>query len=317
MTLLYVTLGVLSGILFLVLIMSFICFLMTFYSKPRKAAALEEYRLPKGKAYLPYREEMYAWIRAAREMPYTETEIRSFDGLTLRGRYYEKEKGLPIEIQFHGYRGDSDRDLSGAVFRAFAVGRNALIVDHRASGRSEGHVISFGVFECRDCLAWIEHAIDAFGADVQLHLTGISMGAATVLLASGEDLPANVRGVLADCPYTSAKEIIKKVITDMKLPASLLYPFVRLGARIFGGFDPDKASPIDAVKRAKVPVILYHGESDTFVPCEMSRQLFEACASPKKKLITVKDADHGLAYSADKERYIKILNEFIDENHMR
>ena len=313
MTLLYVALGVLSGVLFLVLLTSFICFLMTFYSKSRKAEALEEYRLPEGKAYLPYREEMYAWIRAAREMPYTETTIRSFDGLTLRGRYYEKEKGLPIEIQFHGYRGDSDRDLSGAVFRAFSVGRNALIVDHRASGRSDGHVITFGAREKRDCLLWIDHAISYFGEDVQLHLTGISMGAATVLLAAGEPLPPQVKGVLADCPYSSAKEIIQKVICDMGLPASLLYPFVRLGARIFGGFDPDDASPIEAVKRATVPIIFYHGDGDTFVPCEMSERLFAACTSQKKRLITVKEADHGLAFSKDKEYYLKTLREFIEE----
>lgn len=314
MTLLYVILGTLSGVLFLVLLAAFVCFQMTFYSKPRDPKALAEYRLPEGEAYLPFREEMHNWIRAAREMPFTEMTIRSYDGLILYGRYYEKEKGLPIEIQFHGYRGDSDRDLSGAVFRAFSVGRNALIVDHRASGRSEGRVITFGVREKRDCLSWIDHAISYFGEEAELHLTGISMGAATVLLASGEVLPAQVKGILADCPYSSAKEIIIKVITQMKLPARLLYPFVRLGAQIFGGFDPNDATPIEAVKRATVPIIIYHGEADDFVPCEMSVRLYEACTSEKKRLITVKGADHGLAFSVDKEYYLTTLREFIKEN---
>ena len=163
MTALYITLGTLAGVLLVVLLTAFICFRLTFYSKARDEKALAEYRVPPGKAYEPFREEMIAWVKWAREFPYTEMEIRSFDGLTLRGRYYEKKKGLPIEIQFHGYRGDSDRDLSGAVARAFAVERNALIVDHRGSGRSEGHVITFGVKETRDCLAWIDYAVACFG----------------------------------------------------------------------------------------------------------------------------------------------------------
>lgn len=317
MTAFYIALGVIAGLTLLVLIIAFVCFYLTFYSKTRDKAALAEYRIPPGRAYLPYREEMIAWIKQAREMPHTEMEISSYDGLTLRGRYYEKEKGLPIELQFHGYRGDSDRDLSGAVVRAFAVGRNALIIDHRGSGRSDGHVITFGVKETRDCLAWINHAISVFGEDVRLHLTGISMGAATVLMASGEKLPPQVKGVLADCPYSSAKEIIKKVIREMGLPASFLYPFVRLGARLFGGFDPNRAEPIEAVKRATVPIILYHGDADGFVPCEMSEELYAACASEKKQFIKIPGADHGLAYSADKENYLKTLNEFIDENRMR
>lgn len=317
MTALYIALGVLGGALILVLLSAFVCFYMTFYSKTRDKRKLAELRLPEGKAYLPFRDEMFAWIKKARAMPYTEMEIRSYDGLTLRGRYYEKKAGLPIELQFHGYRGDSDRDLSGAIVRAFAVDRNALIIDHRASGKSDGHVITFGVKETRDCLFWIDHAIRYFGEDVKLHLTGISMGAATVLMASGEALPPQVRGVLADCPYSSAREIIKKVIREMGLPASLLYPFVRLGARLFGGFDPNDAEPIKAVARAKVPIILYHGDADGFVPSEMSERLFAACASEKKRLIKVKGADHGLAFSVDKENYLKTLNEFIDENGMR
>lgn len=303
-----------GGVLLAVLAVSLYCFFRIFYSPTRSPERLAEYRIPRGRAYAPYREEMIGWIKTAREMPYTEMEISSFDGLILRGRYYEKEKGLPTELQFHGYRGDSDRDLSGAILRAFAVGRNALVIDHRGAGRSEGHVITFGIREKRDCLAWIDHAIAYFGKDVRLHLTGISMGAATVLLASGEPLPKNVEGVLADCPYSSAKEIIKKVIRDMGLSAGLLYPFVRLGARLFGGFDLEETSPIEAVRRARVPIIFYHGDADGFVPCEMSERLFDVCASEKKRLIKVKGADHGLAYSADKEYYLSTLRAFIAEN---
>lgn len=303
----------LLGVLLLVFITAYICFRMVFYSKPRTEEHLSRIRLPKGEEYAPYREEMRKWIEDARTLPYEPMEIRSHDGLILRGRYYEKIAGAPIEIQFHGYRGDSDRDLSGAIYRAFAVGRNALIVDHRGSGRSEGNVITFGILERRDCLLWVEQAIRRSGDDVELHLTGISMGAATVLMAAGEPLPKNVKGVLADCPYSSARAIIQKVMRDRHIPVPILYPFVRLGARIFGHFHLEETSPVDAVKRARVPIILYHGEGDTFVPCDMSREIYAACASQKKRLVTVPTAPHGMAYSEDKDYYLKTLKEFIHE----
>ena len=174
-------------------------------------------------------------------------------------------------------------------------------------------MITFGILEHRDCLLWVEHAVKRFGEEVQLHLTGISMGAATVLMASGKPLPPQVKGVLADCPYSSPRAIIRKVMRDRGYPVSLLYPFVRLGARLFGHFRLEEASPVEAVKRATVPIILYHGEGDTFVPCEMSREIYAACSSEKKKLITVPKAPHGMAYSQDKEYYLRTLQDFIEE----
>ena len=212
-----------------------------------------------------------------------------------------------MEIMFHGYKGNSERDLCGAVERAFRVGRNALIVDQRGSGRSEGNTISFGVNERRDCLSWINFAINKFGPEARIMITGISMGAATVMMASGEDLPENVIGALADCGYTSAREIIKKVIREMKLPEEIFYPFVKLGAKIFGGFDLEETSPIEAVRKTSLPIIFVHGDNDAFVPYDMSVRLHEACSSDKKILITVTGAGHGLAYPVDKNGYVSEL----------
>jgi pimeloyl-ACP methyl ester carboxylesterase len=136
-----------------------------------------------------------------------------------------------MELMFHGYRGNAERDLCGGVQRAFSLGHNVLIVDQRGSCHSDGRIISFGVNEHRDCLAWLDLVIREFGPDVQVILTGISMGATTVLLAAGTELPKNVIGVLADCGYTSAHEIIQVVAKLIKLPPKLSYPFVRLAAR--------------------------------------------------------------------------------------
>ena len=143
------------------------------------------------------------------------------------------------------------------------------------------------------------------------------MGAATVMMASGEKLPKNVISILVDCGYTSPKEIICKVVDDMKLPTKLLYPFIKFGARIYGGFDLEEASPIEAMKKCSLPIVFVHGDADAFVPYDMSVRLCEACASEKKILVTVKDAGHGLAYPKDPEGYVNQLNQIYDEWNIR
>ncbi len=299
---------ILLGAAALCFLASYGCYRIAFYAPPRKPLG-DIIEIPQGKAYEPYREKMENWALKMRAMPHENFEITSFDGLKLRAKFYEYAPGAPIELMFHGYRGTAERDLSGGIERCFRVRRSALIVDQRCAGLSEGSTITFGINERRDCLKWIEFMIGHFGADVKIILTGISMGAATVLMAGAEELPPNVMGILADCGYTSAKEIMCHVIGKMGLPPKPCYPFVRLGARIFGHFDPDETSPIEAVKRCNLPVIFFHGEDDDFVPCHMSRANFESCAS-RKKLVTISGADHGLSYAVEPERYVEELYEF-------
>lgn len=293
----------------LVLLIAYICYRMAFYEPDRKPVMGDEIMLPEGQIYEVYREPIVRWAKEVRSMPHEELQITSFDGLTLWGNYYEYAPGAPIELMFHGYRGNAERDLSGGVQRCFKLGRSALIVDQRCSGRSGGNTITFGVNEHRDCLAWVERMLQRFGPEVKIILTGISMGAATVLMAAGKPLPKNVIGILADCGYSSPKEIIKKVIRQMGLPAELAYPFVRLGARLYGHFDLEEISPMEAMKDCTVPVIFFHGEADDYVPCEMSRINYEACAA-KKMLVTVPGAGHGLSYPVAPETYLQALRDF-------
>jgi len=285
---------------------TYICFYIAFYSPRGKAKDSEEVPLPPGEEYVPYRDVMREYMKKARAMPSEEVNITSFDGLCLRGKYYELDPGAVVEVMMPGYRGTAERDLCGGVQRAFSVGHNVLVVDQRAGGRSEGHVITFGVREHRDCLSWVEYAIQRFGPQVRVMLAGVSMGAATVMIAGGRDLPENVIGIVADCGYTSARDIIKKVIRSMGLPADLLYPFVKLAGHIYGGFNVEEASPLEAMKRCRVPVFFAHGEEDDYVPCEMSRQLYAACTAPKN-LFIVPGADHGLSYIVDPEGYKREL----------
>ena len=293
-----------------VLLITYWCYRMAFYAD--RSIPLEEYPLPKGEAYEPYRDKMVQWIQETRQMPHEDVEITSFDGLKLRGRFFEYSPNAPRELMFHGYRGSSEQDLSGGVQRCFQVGHSALVVDQRACGRSEGNKITFGILESRDCHSWIQFALQHFGENRKLILCGISMGAATVLMAAGKPLPPNVIGVLADCGYTSPREIIRKVIRQMKLPPAICYPFVRLGARLFAGFNLEEDSPLEAAARCQVPVIFFHGEGDDFVPCDMSIRNCEAC-SGRKKLVTVPGAGHGLAYAVQPQEYLQALREFFPE----
>ena len=308
MIILYILLGSLA----LCLCICLYCFYSGFYAPRKQNSDPNLIETPAGEIYDPYRENMENWIREARAMPHEEFYTTSFDGLTLHGNFYEYAPGAPIELMFHGYRGTAERDLSGGVQRCFKVGRSALVVDQRCSGKSGGKVITFGINEHRDCLTWVDFMVRHFGPDVKIILTGISMGGATVLTASGCDLPENVIGILADCPYSSSKEIICKVIRDMGLPPKLFYPFTKLSARIFGKFDLEETSPLEGVRNCRIPVIFFHGESDDFVPCDMSRELYDACAS-RKKLVTIPGAGHGLSYAVDSDTYLSSLREFFGE----
>lgn len=299
-------LAVLIGVCILA---SYGCFLFVFYAPPRKNLHDDTIVLPKGEIYEQFHDDMTRWIKEARALPHEDLQITSFDGLKLCGRFYEFAPGAPMELMFHGYRGSAERDLSGGVQRCFQLGRSALVVEQRGSKDSEGNVISFGINEHKDCLAWIDFAIHHFGPDVKIILTGISMGASTVLMAAGKDLPENVIGVLADCGFNSAKDIMFHVMREMGLPPKLCYPFVKLGARLFGHFNLDEYSAEEGMKTCKLPVIFFHGEADDFVPCQMSRTNYDACLS-RKQLVLVPGAGHGLSYPIAPKLYLDAVREF-------
>lgn len=301
--------GIVAAALILALLaLCFVCYYVVFYSPSRKPLGEEEYRFPQGRIYEPYLEKMKGWMQEARAMPHELVSVRSYDGLTLRGKLYEYAPGAVIEVMFHGYRSDSERDMCAGVQRCFRLGRSALIVDQRGGGASDGHTITFGIRERKDCLKWVDFLIQKYGKDVRIILTGISMGASTVLMAGGLDLPENVIGIIADCGYTSPREIIRKVMRQIHISPKLLYPFVKLGARIYGGFDLEETDCVEAMKVCKIPVLFAHGEADAFVPYEMSVKNYEACTAPKK-LLKIPEAGHGLCYMLAPEEYRQALLE--------
>ena len=236
--------------------------------------------------------------------------INSFDGLKLHGRYYHVKDGAPLDIQFHGYNGNAMRDFCGGNKISRESGHNSLLIDQRAHGMSQGKTISFGINERKDCLSWVRYAVERFGEDTEIVLSGVSMGAATVLMASDLGLPKNVKAIVADCGYSSPKAIINKVMRDSGLPDKLMYPFVWHGAMVFGKFNLTESSAVSAVSESDVPILIIHGGADDFVPCYMAEEIYKACRS-EKKLLIVPGAGHGMSYLVDKDLYEKTVKDFI------
>ncbi|MGN0165461.1 MAG: alpha/beta hydrolase [Lachnospiraceae bacterium] len=282
-----------------------------FYSKPGRSEDI--YKLPKGEQYESGREIMCALISEMEKLPCEQVYIKSYDGLKLAARYYHNKDGAPLQIQFHGYKGCALRDFCGGNMLAREMGHNTLVVDQRAHGKSEGHTISFGIKERYDCLSWINYACSRFGRDIPIILSGVSMGASTVLMAAELDLPKNVVCIVADSPYSSPEAIIRKVCTNMKLNNKIAYPFVRLGARVFGDLKLSDGDAVRAVKKSKVPILIIHGEDDRFVPCEMSGEIYNS--SPELIVReTFPGAGHAISFITDIDRYRKLTRDFIEKN---
>lgn len=291
-----------------VLGISYYAYRQAFYSTKHKKKKDKTYA--DDGAFREIADKLKGWTEDLARVPFEEVYIKSADGKKLFGRYYHVRDGAPLHIEFHGYKGDAFRDFSGGDPFARKQGCNTLLIDQRAHGNSGGRTITFGVKERLDALAWVNYAVERFGAETKIFLSGISMGAATVLMASDLPLPENVIGIIADSPYSSPKEILKKVCGDMKLPVDLIYPFLWLGALLFGHFRI-RGGAEESVRNAKVPLLILHGEGDGFVPCEMSKKIAGGAADAT--YVTFEGADHCLGYVVSPRKYEEAILAFLDK----
>ena len=283
---------------------------IAFKGDRRRQAPTHE--IPKGKQFDAFRNQMLANIDRLMAAPYERVTVRSYDGLKLVGKLYKGNPGAPLILFFHGYRSTAERDGSGGFQLCREKSWHILMVDERAHGESEGRTITFGVRERKDCQTWARYAAKRFGPETPIFLWGISMGAATVLMASNLVLPDSVRGLVADCGYDTPAGIIRETIRHWKLPMFPTYPCVALGARLFGGFRITETSALACVKHARLPILLIHGEDDHIVPCAMVHSLHGACAS-QVEVLTVPGAGHGISWYVDMPTYQETLLRFIEE----
>lgn len=288
---------------------SYFCYRLAFSVPKQSREALFE--MPDTEQYAPYSAEARQMISDALEIPYKEAVVTSYDGLRLFGKCYIASSDAPWLIMLHGYRSGAERDFCGGLKFGIDSGFNVLLVDQRAHGKSEGKCLTFGIKERYDCLTWINYVISRAGGSCKIALYGMSMGAATVLMAAGSGLPKNVACIVADCGYTSPKAIIKKVIREMHYPVFPTYALVRLGGMLFGGFDIEEYSAVQAMEKCDIPVLFIHGDDDRFVPCDMGRENHRHCRAEGKKLLIVPNAGHGMSYMSDKRAYLGTVSEFL------
>lgn len=289
----------------LVLLASYFAYRKAFYHSPKRKENI--YNVPNSPQYSGGRDFMLRLIKDFDSVPFERVYITSFDGLKLAARYYHVANDAPLQIEFHGYKGTAIRDFCGGNKLARNCGQNTLVVDQRAHGKSEGKTICFGIKEKYDCLAWINYALERFG-DIPIVLSGVSMGGATVLMASELDLPENVKCIVADCPYSSPEEIICSECAKTGIPPVLGMPLIKLGALVFGKLKLHGGAE-EAVKHTKVPILILHGEADDFVPCEMSKKI--KAANPNMiTLETFPGAAHGYSYILHTEKYETVTKDF-------
>ena len=306
----YIILIIILTILLLFQLLVFYCYMATFYNNKKKL--LDVYSLPDKDLYLPYKPELDILYYTLLDLKYEKVKIKSFDKTTLSAKYYQVSDQKIIQIMFHGYKGSGETDLCGAHKLARDLNHNILLVDQRGAGETSSNTITFGIKERLDCLEWIKYCINRFGSDIKIILVGVSMGASTILMASELDLPENVKGIIADSPFTTPKEIISKVIKDMKMPPKLVYPFIKIAAKEFGRFNLEETNSIKAVKNSKIPILVIHGDRDNFVPCEMSKQIADN-SNGNVQFELFPKAGHGFSFMTDTERYKQITQKFYEK----
>lgn len=270
-------------------------------------------RAVKTTPFTKYYSQIVAADRFLKDNGSQDVFITSKDGLRLHGIWVPAEGAKGTVIMLHGYRSTYLVDFSMALEFYLRAGFNLLIPDQRAHGKSRGRFITFGVKESGDLLEWIGFHNRNFGM-FPVILSGLSMGASTVLYVADEPLPVNVKGMIADCGFTSPKEILSTVYRRVThLPPCFSMWAVDLFTRLFAGFSITQKDTRLTLAASKVPVLMIHGREDGFVPCKMSEDGYQACIGCKRLLI-VDGADHGVSFVQDREGYTKAVVSFLKEN---
>ena len=298
---------IIAAVLIGIMIGLFAAYHKVFYL-PKKS--ISETKSPEIISQHPYRDEVQIRREKLAGIPCEFITTRSYDGLLLSARYYQGDEDKPLFICFHGYQGSAVRDYSGFGLSLIQKGYPVILVDERAHWRSEGHTITFGIRERKDVLSWVRYAGKRFGETKPIYLHGISLGGGTVLMASGQPLPDNVKGVIADCPFSDPEEIIRYVCRLIKLNPDLCWPAIKLSALIYGRFNINKTTAAKEVKKTSKPILIIHGDGDTFVPEYMSADVQKANSDMIERHL-IADATHGTAYYFDPQQYETIVNDFI------
>lgn len=244
------------------------------------------------------------------EVEMEQATITARDGVKLVGHWYPCQDPKRIILAVHGWRTSWNRDFGMAADFLHESHCSVLFIEQRGQNGSGGDYMGFGVTEQFDCLDWLQWILQHKSDSLPIYLYGISMGAATVMMAAGLSLPETVHGIVADCGFTSPDAIWKHVAEDnLHVPYGIHRPTAGYLYRKRNQLNPFHYSATEALSRTHIPVLLIHGEEDHFVPVQMAYENYEACASPKRLLI-VPGAGHAMSYFMDMEGYEAALQDF-------
>ena len=238
--------------------------------------------------------------------------ITSFDNLKLHGyKILNPEPTNKWVITVHGYTSHGIK-MSSYAKKYYDMGYNILIPDLRAHGLSQGNYIGMGWDDRLDIINWINTILD-YDSNSEIVLHGVSMGASTLLMVSGEELPSNIKAIIADCGYTSVWDEFSYQLNELfSLPSFPIMNVSSLVAKIKAGYFLKDASAIKQVKKSKTPTLFIHGDEDDFVPYYMMDELFNATNSEKEKL-TIANAGHAKSSEVDPETYWSSVFKFISK----
>lgn len=264
----------------------------------------------KEKPLRPLSEENQKWLN---QQQFEELEMTSYDGLKLCAKFLKASQDSDkVLIAIHGYHSYNLREYAYYLKFYHELGFHILLPDNRAHGNSEGKYIGFGWLDRLDCIQWIDKMKEYFDQDLQIVLHGISMGSATVLMASGEKLPDDVKCIISDCGFTSVYDEMKHELQRSHIPSVFVLPSATLLSKKRVGYSFKEASTIEQVKKSQTPTLFIHGDQDDFVPTYMAYDLYNACSAPKDLLI-VEGAAHAQSYLVDKDLCEKTIVEFMSQ----
>ncbi|MFD0898007.1 alpha/beta hydrolase [Loigolactobacillus binensis] len=239
-------------------------------------------------------------------------QIITADGLTLQAVLLRQAQATTkVAILAHGYH-HSLEQMAPYAKLFFDLGYNVLVPDARGHGDSEGHTIGFGWLDRRDYVQWAQLMTREFGSQATLLLFGISMGAATVMAASGEaDLPVTVKAVIEDSGFSSvAKEVSYRLRTHYKIPQYPFFPLMALFAKGQAGYSYYQGNILKQLARSHTPTLFIHGGEDGYVPPRAFHVLYKT-APMRKMAYFVPQADHIEAYQVNRARYEAVLRQFL------
>ncbi|MGL5311937.1 MAG: alpha/beta hydrolase [Peptostreptococcaceae bacterium] len=243
---------------------------------------------------------------------YTDEYITSSDGLKLHGyKIINENPSNKWAINVHGYTSEGI-NMSSYAKKYYDMGYNVLIPDLRGHATSEGDYIGMGWDDRLDIISWINRLIEE-NKDAEIVLHGISMGAATVSMTSGEELPSNVKAIVADCGYTSVWNQFAYQLDDLfSLPEFPILHASSLVGQIRAGYSIKEASTLEQVKKSETPILYIHGDEDDFVPYSMMQELYDATSS-EKEMLTIEGAGHAKSSEVDPKTYWTTIYDFINK----